>query len=100
MFHKLFQRKMKEQNFSARVTEIAHELSELVQEHNKDGKQCAVIILSSERIDDETSKNNIGTFGHGGQIRNVLHDFASQPKTKGIFMDVAKIVAIENIIKS
>lgn len=99
MFHKLFQRKMKEQ-FSARVTEIAQELSKLVQEHNKDGKQCAVIILSSERIDDETSRNNIGTFGNGGQIRNVLHDFASQHKTKGIFMDVAKIVALENIIKS
>lgn len=100
MFHKLFQRKMKEQNFSARIVEIAHELSELIKEHNKDGKQCAVIILSSERIDDETSKNNIGIYGHGGQARNVLHDFASQPNTKDIFMDVAKIVALENIIKS
>lgn len=101
MFNKLFQRKMeKDKDFSTRVTEIAHELKSLIENNSKDGKQCALIILSSERIDDNTSRNNIGIFGNGGQARNVLHDFASQPSTKDIFMDVAKIVALENIIKS
>ena len=101
MFNKLFQRKMeKDKDFSKRVMEIAHELNSLIEKNIKDGKKCAIIILSSERIDDETSKNNIGIFGNGVQARNVLHDFASQPNTKDIFMDVAKIVALENLIKS
>lgn len=90
---------MEEKDFSTRIIEIAKELQSVIEENIKDGKQCAVIILSSERIDDETSKNNIGIFGSGGQARNVLHDFATQPNTKDVFFDVAKLVALQNFFK-
>ena len=90
---------MEEKDFSTRIVEIAKELQSLVVNSN-DGKKRAVIILSSERIDDETSKNNIGIFGHHEQAVSVLHEFAKQSSTKELFMYVAKMVTLENLLKS
>lgn len=91
---------MEEKDFSIQVFDIAKELQNLVDKFNKNGKSCSVIIMSSEKIDDMMSKNNIGVFGNGKQAANVLHDFATQSSTRSMFMEIAKYVAFENIIKS
>lgn len=86
-------------DFHTRFVEIAKELSELVEsEKAKDGKHRAIVILASEEVDENRTANAIGICGREKEVFSVLHDFAKQPATAGVFKRVASFVALESIL--
>ena len=84
-------------DFLNKATEVVKELSAMI-ESAQDGKHRAIIILAAEEVTEHSSANVIGISGRHKEALSALHDFATQPQTKGVFRHVAMSVALDNII--